>query len=94
MHAIYDATYDPFGLQASGQVLAISDLIRRNAGRLGEHDEPKDKKRHASIEGCHSAPPPGARKPIFFRPVVRERLSVHVLSVAWFSAILLRSGPK
>jgi hypothetical protein len=65
----------PLALQAGGPGLPIPGLFRHNTRRLGEHDESKAKERHASIEGCHSSHPLGARKPILRCQMERNTLT-------------------
>jgi hypothetical protein len=79
----------PIVLQAGGRGLAIPGVILCDARLLGEHDEAKNKQRHASVEDDHSAPPLGAREAIFSRPVVTERSSIHVISVMLSGFVLV-----
>ena len=67
-------------------------LIGRRARRLREYDEAKNQERRASVEDGHASRPPAAHEAVCFRPVVTERLPVHVVFRSLFSSWSLRGG--
>src|ERR1700730_2459828 len=75
--------------------LAIRSLVWRNARRFGESESSHDNEPDASVEDCYCAHPLGAREPIFLRPFVCKRPSIHVASVDLVSAgPFTRAGRK